>query len=676
MRLTGAMLLIACVAGVTPALAQLSSVAVVSGLSAPVAVVQDPTQPNIQFIVEQGGRIRVVRDGQLEATSFLDLTSAVLSGGERGLLGLAFAPDYATSRRFFVNFTRKPDGHTVVARFLRSATNPLRADPASRFDLQWGGGNGYITQPFANHNGGDLQFGSDGFLYIPLGDGGSGNDPGHRAQNPTTLLGKMLRIDVDVPDADFEGYDVPADNPFVEDSGVRPEIWAFGLRNPFRVTVDAISRGGTGALVIADVGQSAWEEIDYEPFGAGGRNYGWRNREGAHANVTTLAPAFTPLVDPIFEYSHAVGSVVTGGVVYRGTALGVGFFGRYFFADFAARRIWSLGLQIDATTHQARAGSLIEHTTELGGASAIGNVSAFGIGADCEVYFVNYTGGQLRRIVNAVPGPAAGCPLSPDPFLSSGGGVFVSGVWVARDHPLAAGAGLGTPSEGCTTPKPAAGWLCIGAGWVPPNHPLANNGSSGGGTSGGGTGGGTGGGGTGGGSGAPTLCTTGKPAANWVCVNGGWVPPDHPLALLGSGSGGGSTGGGTGGGGTGGGSSAPTLCTTGKPAATWVCVNGGWVPPDHPLALLGSGSGGGSTGGGTGGGGTGGGSSAPTLCTTGKPAATWVCVNGGWVPPDHPLALLGSGSGGGGTWRRNRRQQRRRRYRMPKHQARARLGLP
>jgi glucose/arabinose dehydrogenase len=573
MRLVS-MLVIATAMGVVQAFAQLSSVAVVSGLSSPVAVVQDPTQSNIRFIVEQAGRIRVVRNGQLEAVSFLDLTSVVLSGGERGLLGLAFAPDYATSRRFFVNFTRKPDGHTVVARFLRSATDPLRADAASRFDLQWPGGNGYIVQPFANHNGGDLEFGSDGFLYIPLGDGGSSNDPGHRAQNPGTLLGKMLRIDVDVSDADFEGYDVPPDNPFVGQSGVLPEIWDFGLRNPFRVTVDAISRGGMGALVIGDVGQNAWEEIDYEPFGAGGRNYGWRNREGAHANVTTMPPAFTPLTDPIFEYSHAVGTVITGGVVYRGTALGVGYFGRYFFADFGARRIWSLGLRIDPTTHRASAGNLIEHTNELGGASVIGNVSAFGIGADCEVYFVNYTGGQLRRIKNPVAGPPAGCPTSPDPFFSSGGGVFVNGVWVARDHPMAAGAGTGTPSGGCTTVKPAADWLCINGGWVPPNHPLAQ-GSTGGGTS-GGTGGGTGG--TGGGSGAPGTCTTVKPASDWVCVNGGWVPPNHPLAT----ASGGSTGGGTGGtGGTGGGT---TGCTTVKPAPDWICKNGGWLPPGHPLA--------------------------------------------------------------------------------------------
>ena len=237
--------------------AQLRSATVVSGLAMPVAVVQDPTQANVQFVVQQGGLIRVVRNGVLQTGNFLDLTAVVLAGGERGLLGLAFAPDYATSRRFFVDFTRKPDGNTVIARFLRSASDPLRADPASRFDLTWPGGHSYIVQPFANHNAGDLQFGSDGFLYIPLGDGGSSNDPGNRAQDPGTLLGKVLRIDVDVPDADFEGYDVPASNPFVGRPGYLPEIWAFGMRNPFRTTVDSIARGGMGALVMGDVGQEA-----------------------------------------------------------------------------------------------------------------------------------------------------------------------------------------------------------------------------------------------------------------------------------------------------------------------------------------------------------------------------------------------------------------------------------
>ena len=508
---------IALLLGASQAAAQLSSQLVVSGLSAPVAVVQDPTQTNVQFIVEQGGRIRVVRSGALEAVDFLDITTLVSSGGERGLLGLAFAPDYATSRRFFVNYTRQPDGHTVISRYQRSATDPLRADPASRFDLRWPDGNTFIAQPFANHNGGDLQFGSDGYLYIPLGDGGSANDPDHRAQNPGELLGKMLRIDVAVADADAEGYDVPPDNPFVGLFGVLPEIWAFGLRNPFRVSVDAIARGGNGAILIADVGQGAWEEVNYEPFGAGGRNYGWRNREGAHDNVTDQPPAYLPLTDPIFEYSHAIGNVITGGVVYRGTGLGVPFWGRYFFADFGARRIWSVGLIVDPITAEAQQGVVIDHTDALGGPDTVGNISAFGLDSNCEVLFLNYSGGELRRIASPTSGAPAGCPTSPDPFLGAGGGVFVAGGWFTRDHPIAAGAGLGgvPPADGtCTTPQPVSTWVCVGDGWVPPDHPLAV--------------------------GAPPPppppppptgeCTTVQPGPTWVCVNGGWVPPGHPLA--------------------------------------------------------------------------------------------------------------------------------------------------
>jgi glucose/arabinose dehydrogenase len=593
----------ACVFCAQPVMAQLRSVTIVSGLTMPVAVVQDPSQPHVQFVVEQGGLIRVVRNGVLQTDNFLDLRGVVLSGGERGLLGLAFAPDYATSRRFFVNFTRKPDGNTVIARFVRSSSDPLRADPASRFDLTWPGGQSYIVQPFANHNAGDLQFGSDGFLYIPLGDGGNANDPGNRAQDPHTLLGKVLRIDVDVPDADFEGYDVPASNPFVGRPGYLPEIWDFGMRNPFRTTVDSIARGGMGALVMGDVGQNAWEEIDYEPYGAAGRNYGWRYREGAHNNVTTLPPAYTPLTEPIFEYSHAVGNVITGGVVYRGTALGVGSFGRYFFADFGARRIWSLGLHIDPITHRATAGNLIEHTADLGGAAVIGNVSAFGTGANCEIYFLNYSAGQLRRIVNAVSGPAAMCPTSPDPFFSSGGGVFVSASWVSRDNPAARGAGTGVPAGGCTTVKPGSDWVCVAGNWLPPNFPTSGGSTGGtGGTTGGSTGVGS------------STCTTVKPGAGWVCVGRNWLPPNYPLAGSGSASGGttGTSGGSTGGSAT---------CTTVKPASDWVCVAGNWLPPTHPLATGGSS--------GTSSGGTAGGAA----CTTVKPGADWVCVNGNWLPP-------------------------------------------
>ena len=263
--LLGALALGGAVAGLLVVGAQdrLRSQVYASGFTAPVAFVQDPIDRNVQFVVEQAGRIRVVRSGTVQPTDFLDLRSAVQAGGERGLLGLAFAPDTA-SGRFYVNFTDR-SGDTVVARFRRSA-DPLVANPASRFDLRFGGANGpaVIVQPFSNHNGGHLAFGPDGYLYIGLGDGGSGDDPDHRAQNPKELLGKMLRLDVDVPDAHAVGYQVPADNPFVGGRPVaaRPEIWAFGLRNPWRYSFDDPARGGTGALVIGDVGQNAFEEID------------------------------------------------------------------------------------------------------------------------------------------------------------------------------------------------------------------------------------------------------------------------------------------------------------------------------------------------------------------------------------------------------------------------------
>jgi glucose/arabinose dehydrogenase len=360
-------------------------------------------------VLEQGGRIRVVRDGLVSDTDFLDLRGAVVAGGEQGLLGLAFPSD-PSSPRFFVNFTDR-SGNTVVARFRRSANNPRVADPASRFDLRWSTGFPFIRQPFANHNGGHLAFGPDGFLYVGLGDGGSGDDPDHRAQNPAELLGKILRIDVGVPDSHPAGYDVPVDNPFVNRPGTLREIWAFGLRNPWRYTFDEPSRGGTGALLIGDVGQNRIEEIDYEPRGRGGRNYGWRNREGARDYITSRPPAFTPLVDPIFEYDHSVGASITGGYVYRGAGLGRDFQGRYFFADFIRGRVWSIALAIDSATAEARASGLIEHTAELGGTGQLGNISSFGTDADGELYVVSHSRGMVFKITGPLAAPPT--PVNP-----------------------------------------------------------------------------------------------------------------------------------------------------------------------------------------------------------------------------------------------------------------------
>lgn len=404
-RLAAAALIL--LATASTAHAQLSTQVHASGFSSPIAFVQDPTAANVQYVVEQGGRIRVVRDGSVLPADFLDLRTVVLSGGERGLLGLAFDPGYAANRRFYVNFTNL-SGDTVIARFRRAAGDPIVADPSSRFDLRWNGASApaSIDQPFSNHNGGHLAFGPDGYLYIGLGDGGSGNDPGHLAQNPTSLLGKMLRVDVNVQDSHATGYNVPPDNPFVDGSPIpaRGEIWAFGLRNPWRYSFDDPSRGGTGALIIGDVGQGAWEEVDYEPPGRGGRNYGWRNREGAHDNVTSLPPAYGPLTDPVHEYDRTAGASITGGVVYRGDLLGASMRGRYVFGDFVRSRVWSAELSI-AGSGEARVTGVTEHTSALGGSAQLAGVSSFGVDAAGELYIVSYSRGVILKIVGSILTP-------------------------------------------------------------------------------------------------------------------------------------------------------------------------------------------------------------------------------------------------------------------------------
>jgi glucose/arabinose dehydrogenase len=453
------------------AAAQLRSVPYVSGLSAPLAFIQDTADTANQYVVQQGGQIRLIRNGVLQSTPFLNLAGQITSGGERGLLGMALAPDWATSGRFFVNFTNL-EGHTVIARFTRSVANPLIADSATRLELLWSTGERFIRQPFANHNGGTLQFGPDGFLYIGMGDGGSGNDPNHLAQNPDSLLGKMLRIDVAVADGDTKGFRIPPGNPFAGSS--RPEIWDFGLRNPFKFSFDDPARGGTGALIIADVGQNAWEEVNYEPAGQGGRNYGWRNREGAHDNVTSLPPAFRPLVDPIFEYPHPTGFSITGGYVYRGTALGPNFRGRYFFADFVSQRVWSIALTIDGSGN-ATASDLRDHSAEL----RSGNTSSFGVDAAGELYLVDLNAGTVVKIgidpaavapVMNIDTPTQGQQVRQpfliggwalDPIATTDPGIDAVHVW---SYPISAIAGpvtgdptfLGVASYGASRPDVAS----------------------------------------------------------------------------------------------------------------------------------------------------------------------------------------------------------------------------
>ena len=494
----GVLLLVVIAAGAAEG--QLRTRPFVSGLSAPVAIVQDPTDPTVQFVVEQRGLIRVVKNGALLDTDFLDLRNAVApNGGERGLFSIAFPPNALASGRFFVCFTN-PEGNIVVARFKRSA-NPLVAGPGSRFDLVWpdreGGQHPFIPHPGAsNHNGGDLVFGPGGFLYIGTGDGGGGNDTFLNGQNPMALLGKMLRIDVNVPDADPRGYVVPADNPFVsgvlvntagDTVPVLKEIWAFGLRNPWRYNFDDVARGGTGALVIADVGQNAWEEVDYEPPGRGGRNYGWPNFEANHSNVTARPLAYEPPTPPVFEYSHNGASAsITGGYVYRGAALGPEFDGRYFFADFIRGHVWSIALVIDPTTGEAQATDLRDHTADLGGAGMLGNISSFGVDADGELFIVSYSGGSVLRIVprgppdlvvSAVAAPATGVsgrtisipntvrnigdqlatgPFSVNIYMSANSSVPGAGVLLASRNVSALAAGAASPATTVVTVPPTA----------------------------------------------------------------------------------------------------------------------------------------------------------------------------------------------------------------------------
>ena len=404
--------------------AQLRATQYVTGLSAPIAFIQDPADTANQYVVQQGGRIRLVRNGTLQPTDFLNLSGVISAGGERGLLGMALAPDYAASGRFFVYFTSNGDisgsanGDLVIARFKRSTDNPLIADPATRFNLRWSTGERFIQHRInTNHNGGNLAFGPDGFLYIGTGDGGSGNDPDNNAQNMGSLLGKMLRIDVSVGDGDQNGFVVPADNPFIGSN--RPEIWSVGLRNPWRWSFDDPARGGTGALIIGDVGQGAREEINYEPAGRGGRNYGWRIREGTIATpgVPATTPAFTPLTDPIFDYGRSSGASITGGFVYRGSAL-PSFAGRYFYGDFVSGRIWSLALTINPTTGEATASNLQDHTSQLGSSS----VSTFGVDANGELYFANYSNGRIYRIESSEPAMTVDRPVLTFGAITSGSG--------------------------------------------------------------------------------------------------------------------------------------------------------------------------------------------------------------------------------------------------------------
>jgi glucose/arabinose dehydrogenase len=381
---------------------------VASGFSRPVYVTSAGDGSGRLFVVEQSGRILTIESGTVLATPFLDIRSLVSSAGEQGLLSVAFHPRYATNGWFYVNYTDL-SGATVVARYSVSG-DPNRADPSSAAVLL------HINQPFTNHNGGQLQFGPlDSYLYVGMGDGGSGSDPLNHGQNKNTLLGALLRIDVD---SAFP-YSNPPDNPYVGVAGA-DEIWAIGLRNPWRFSFDR----DTGDLFLGDVGQGTWEEIDFQEAGTpGGLNFGWVVREGPCplSQVPPCAPASAAYTDPIAYHGRSDARSITGGFVYRGTSH-PSLAGRYFYGDFITGKIWSLRKTgTSPSTWSAPAFEL----------AAGFNISSFGEDEAGELLIVDYSGGSVRRVrphdppVITVPVPQTTLP-----------GRDVSFTWDARQTPV------------------------------------------------------------------------------------------------------------------------------------------------------------------------------------------------------------------------------------------------
>lgn len=338
-----------------------------SGLEKPTDITSAGDGSGRIFVLEQAGRIRILQNGELLPRPYLDISNLVGSdASERGLLGIAFHPNYAENGFFFVNYTDR-DGNTRIARFSVSGEAANLAEPASRVELI------RVEQPYGNHNGGSLAFGPDGYLYAGLGDGGSAGDPNDSGQSTNTLLGKILRFDVD----GGQPYAIPADNPFAAGGG-EPEIWAYGLRNPWKIAFDRAS----GDLYIADVGQNQWEEVNFIPVGStGGQNFGWRLMEASQDYSGTLYDA-SALILPVAEYSHAEGCSVTGGQVYRGQSL-PDWQGVYLYGDFCSGNIWGL-LQTDT----GFVNSLLFKTNF--------SITTFGLAEDGEIYLGDHSGSIYR----------------------------------------------------------------------------------------------------------------------------------------------------------------------------------------------------------------------------------------------------------------------------------------
>ncbi len=347
---------------------ELTTPLVAEGFDRPVHITHAGDGTNRLFVVEQAGRVRIVKNGMLLPDLFLDIAARVFCCGERGLLGLAFPPDFADKQYFYVNYTDHR-GDTVVARYHVRPGQPNTADPESEEVIL------RVEQPYSNHNGGQLAFGPDGYLYIGMGDGGSAGDPHNFAQNPATLLGKLLRLDTE---SEVRPYAIPPTNPFTATVGYRGEIWALGLRNPWRFSFDR----ATGDLYIADVGQNRREEINVQPRASrGGENYGWRVMEGSLCyQPSSCDPG--DFVLPVAEYDHSLGCSVTGGFVAR-AADEPSLQGIYVFGDYCSGRIWGLR---SSTWEQA----LLLDTSFT--------ISTFGEDESGHLYVADYGGGRVYRL--------------------------------------------------------------------------------------------------------------------------------------------------------------------------------------------------------------------------------------------------------------------------------------
>lgn len=381
---------------------------VVTGLNNPVAITHAGDGSGRLFVTQQDGQVRIINGGTLLSTPFLDIGASgadrIALSSEQGLLSIAFHPSFGTNGFFFANYTRKTDGATVIARYSVSGGDANIADPNSETVLLT------IAQPYPNHNGGQLQFGKDGYLYIGTGDGGSAGDPEHHAQNPQSLLGKMLRIDVDHGNP----YAIPADNPFITNSAVLPEIWDIGFRNPWRFSFDRL----TGDMWVADVGQDNWEEIDHETAGDGGRNYGWRYMEGRHCYSPAKNCKKTKLTAPIIEYSHTAGRCsITGGYLYRGTNL-PSLYGLYIYADFCTGEIWA-----------ARENAGDRHWNSVLLSDTPYLITSFGEDEAGEVYVAELNGSSssIYRLTNTTPGTQLYVDDFEDNDVSDW--IFEKGIW-------------------------------------------------------------------------------------------------------------------------------------------------------------------------------------------------------------------------------------------------------